>query len=88
MHPMGDMRTHFLRMMEMSKTLGVDLGKAMREGNMSESGYADSITRCRGCDQPDGCRSWLNQTVSAVAAPEYCRNGSVFADLASAKPAH
>ena len=50
MRPMGDTRAHFWLMMRMSKTVGVDLGEALREGRLSARSYADAVTRCRGCD--------------------------------------
>ena len=42
MRPMGDTRAHFWLMMRMSKTVGVDLGEALREGRLSARSYADA----------------------------------------------
>ncbi len=81
MRPMGDTRAHFWLMMGMSKTIGVDLGEALREGRLSDSGYAEAVTRCRGCDSAQTCGVWLAQTDQADAAPDYCRNGEFFAGL-------
>ncbi len=43
MRPMGDTRAHFWLMMRMSKTVGVDLGEALREGRLSARSYADAV---------------------------------------------
>jgi len=78
---MGDAREHFWLMMRMSKTVGLDLGEALREGRLSDGGYAESITRCRRCDSAESCAAWLDQTESAANAPAYCRNAAVFDGL-------
>ena len=74
MRPMGDTRAHFWLMMRMSKTVGVDLGEALREGRLSARSYADAVTRCRGCDQ----------TETAADTPAYCRNAELFDGLGRA----
>jgi len=84
MRPMGDTRAHFWLMMRMSKTVGVDLGEALREGRLSARSYADAVTRCRGCDNAQGCAAWLDQTETAAHTPVYCRNADVFDGLGRA----
>lgn len=37
--------------------------------------------RCRGCPEPDRCEKWLDERETALQAPAYCRNRSMFARL-------
>lgn len=81
MHPMGNPRDHFWLTIGMSKAVGADLGDAMRDDRISHQTYAQIINRCRSCDDPEGCKLWLETHAKAKAAPDYCRNRDVLADL-------
>ncbi|WP_368186765.1 DUF6455 family protein [Aestuariibius sp. HNIBRBA575] len=83
MHPMGNPRDHFWLTIGMSKAVGANLGDALRDGKLTQRSYAEIINACRTCDNPQGCKHWLDQNPSATAAPDYCRNKTELAALAS-----
>lgn len=81
MQTLGDLRTHFWKTVAMGKTCGVDLQAAIREGILTEADYADAITRCRGCPEPESCRKWLLEHDRADAPPEFCTNRALWTEL-------
>ena len=82
MHPLGDAMQHLQLLARMGKHLGADLVEAFEAGKITQEDWAEMITSCRGCDAPEGCRSWLeNQDHTEVAAkaarpPAYCCNAA------------
>lgn len=81
MHPMGNPREHFWLTIGMSKALGADLGAAMISGQLSHEGYADMVTACRSCSDPDGCTTLLEGGPRLAEAPDYCVNRKLLATL-------
>jgi len=72
----------------MSNTVGVDLEQAMMEGRMTVDQLGDAVLSCTGCSQPDTCARWLaQQSATADAAPDYCRNRDMFRRLNDGKHA-
>ena len=74
--PLGDSRAHFWLTLGMARTLGVTLTDALDSGQITRADYAETVTRCRGCDAALDCAVWMGQqTCSAESAPSYCANG-------------
>lgn len=81
MTKMGPVRKHFWLTIGVAKAVSVDLGAAIDSGALTPEDYADMVTRCRSCPQPDRCRADLAR--SAIdAPPSYCRNIAVLEELA------
>ena len=81
MQTLGDVRAHFWRVIKMAKANDVDLSTALDEGQIDIDQYSDMITGCRGCTQAGACDKALRGSPRLDAAPEYCVNRDVFADL-------
>lgn len=88
MRPLGDVKRHFWLVQRMARTVGVDLGDAMRDGRISAEDHAETVTRCRGCACAGTCSDWLDtaelEPRTARAAPGYCENEAMFRNLARA----
>lgn len=66
----------------MASTLGLDLEEEVYAGQLDPETLCDSVLRCTGCADPDGCEAWMAaQVAPAAVAPILCRNGEVFAAL-------
>lgn len=82
MHPLGDAMEHLQLMARMGKHLGTDLVEAFEAGKISQEDWAEMITSCRGCDGPEGCRTWLDAQERAAEGqaesqpPAHCRNAA------------
>jgi len=71
---------------KMADTLGVDLVEEVQRGNLAPSELRNRVFRCVGCDSADACADWLRAHPDGTdGAPEFCRNGKMFADLAARK---
>jgi len=84
MDRLGDARRHFFLTLASARAHGVDLGEALREGLISRQDYADTITRCRSCSDPDTCAHWIDRLQSgdeAALPPAFCRNADLLAEL-------
>ncbi|MGP1358486.1 DUF6455 family protein [Roseicyclus sp.] len=76
------LKTHEALMDRMARTLGADLDEAELRGELAPEIRHAMLLSCTGCSDPAGCAHWLDTHERAEAAPGYCRNGSVLADLA------
>lgn len=66
----------------MATRVGIDLEDAALRGEISISEIDDAVLRCTGCTQADTCAHLLDSPAAQdAAAPDYCRNGEVFAAL-------
>jgi len=66
----------------MASTLGLDLEEKVYAGQLDPETLCDTVLRCTGCTDPDGCEAWMAAQAGAVeATPIMCRNGEVFAAL-------
>lgn len=66
----------------MATRVGIDLEDAALRGEISISEIDDAVLRCTGCTQADTCANLLDSPAGHdAAAPDYCRNGEVFAAL-------
>ncbi len=81
MQTMGDAREHFWRVIKMANACDVDLSTALDEGAIDITRYADMITDCRSCPQVGRCDKAQADAAKLDAAPEYCVNKDVFAEL-------
>lgn len=81
------LKRHAALVDRMANSLGVDLEQKIIEGQMQFDALGDMILACTGCANPDTCDHWLEQNRNVVveAAPEYCRNGGLFALLKDGK---
>lgn len=68
----------------MAETLGLDLGRAVREGRLQSETWRDAVLDCTCCPAPDECTGWLaeRQETGASAPPAQCRNAGLMARLA------
>ncbi|WP_158966512.1 DUF6455 family protein [Chachezhania sediminis] len=68
----------------MAHAVGVDLEEVVFRAQLDMSEVTDAVMACTGCTDPEGCQHWLKAHEGAVAdaAPGYCRNRDLFADLA------
>ncbi|MEP1328569.1 DUF6455 family protein [Pseudophaeobacter sp.] len=72
---LGDFNRHFWQLRSVARVAGIDLGEAMREGQISESDYAAIVTRCRGAGCAQACAQWLaNSSGAQREIPEFCVN--------------
>ncbi|MGH1424474.1 MAG: DUF6455 family protein [Pseudooceanicola sp.] len=90
MKPLGDVKRHFWLVKRMAKANGVDVNAAVRSGQLSESDWADVVTRCRTCSHPDTCEYRLAEGElaqdHAPRIPDFCENRDLFRSL-SLQPA-
>lgn len=85
MQTLGDLHAHFMRVVKMSASCGVDLSSALDQGHIAADDYADLVTRCRGCAQAESCDRLLAPMPVLEQAPDYCVNQARFADLRGAQ---
>ncbi len=79
---LGEVEQHFWLNRSVARAMGVNLSEAMADGSLSETGYAELITRCRagGCAQD--CAQWLaRQTGFNAEAPAHCANAEALTRL-------
>ncbi len=71
----------------MANSLGLDLEQKVMEARLAVDALGDMVLACTGCANPDACEHWLAQQPNQVAeaAPDYCRNGGIFALLKDGK---
>lgn len=82
MRPLGPTPRHTLLVNGMAKALSADLTAAVDDGDLTQAGYAQMVTRCRGCSQPDTCETLLRSPKGTDETPDYCRNADILARLA------
>ncbi len=77
--PLGPANRHYWLALRMAKATGADLARAMEEGEISPSDWADLVQRCRGCAWAGGCDCWMAaQEDGAAEVPAACPNAEVF----------
>jgi hypothetical protein len=76
--PLGDEREHYWLALSMSQTVGLDLQAEIAAGRFSQEEWAETVTRCRGCDWAGGCPGWMAEHGEAEAAPPRCVNAARF----------
>lgn len=79
---LGEEIEHYWLVQRMAKATGVDLVQAMDAGVLAQDGWAEIVTRCRGCQWAEGCGRWLDQPVDEERGlPTPCRNRRRLAEI-------
>lgn len=78
----GDPTAAFWRTRGVSRAIGLDLGRALETGRVSEGGYAELVASCCCCAHAETCLDWLGRHGAGSAGPpEFCRNRLAFEAL-------
>ncbi len=73
--PIDEIEKHFWLTRSVARVLQINLSEAMAEGYLTETGYAEMVTRCRASCCENDCANWLaNETGFPRIAPEHCSN--------------
>lgn len=75
------LKRHAALVERMSAAQGVDLEQKMMEGLLTPDDLGTMVLSCTGCAHPGDCEHWLASHEDGAAAPGYCRNLDLFADL-------
>lgn len=79
---LGDPNRHYWLMQRMLKRTGTDALTPFAEGELTQQDWAALVQTCRGCDNAQGCRTWLGALAPATRdAPAFCANAERFAAL-------
>lgn len=79
-HPLGDEKRHYWLALGMAQTTGADLQRALDEGRITHSDWAEVVHRCRGCGWTEGCDCWMKaQERGSAEVPAACPNAGFFA---------
>ncbi len=67
----------------MARNYGLNLNELIAEGVISRGDVAEMVARCRHCPGVHGCLAFLSapQPAQAAAAPDWCRNSRLLAEL-------
>ncbi len=61
---------------------GIDLAQAMQSNGRGAIEYADMVSRCRACPNPEACLAWLSEARTPDnAIPPGCPNTKAFEAL-------
>ena len=74
MKPMGDARAHYWRTLKIAQATDVPLANALNSGALSQTDYAEIITKCRRCPHPGECAAVLAKGGKMDAPPDFCCN--------------
>jgi len=74
MQVLGNTLYHLRLLGRMGHTIGADLAQAFETGTIDNTAWAEMITNCRACPQPQYCHSGLNANQQANAPLWGCRN--------------
>ena len=73
--PMGEPTAHYWLVQRMAKVSGVDLVAAFEAGVLKQEDWCDIVTRCRSCQQAQGCKRWLDERTDDRFRPSpHCIN--------------
>ncbi|AHD08727.1 DUF6455 family protein [Phaeobacter gallaeciensis] len=86
MHPLGHPLHHLRLIKRMGQACGVDLPASFAAGQITQTDWADMVTRCRGCREVARCEAFLDQIDRAAdtmpkAPLQGCRNGDALLRL-------
>ncbi len=85
LRPLGDAGKHHWLVRRMARATRVDLSAAAGARLLDQADWARMVTRCRGCDWPQGCGRWLDRPVKGTRdVPEGCANRHRFEALRDA----
>ncbi len=90
MRPLGDSNIHFWRAQNMARITQVDLVAATACNQLTQDGWAQMVSTCRGCSWDHGCQRWLtaHRRDQACDAPDTCDNLLEFNRLKQALKGH
>lgn len=70
---LGELERHFWLTRSVARVMGVNLSRAISEGQLTAQSYGAMISRCRGAGCDRRCELWLaRQARQAESAPEFC----------------
>jgi uncharacterized protein DUF6455 len=79
---LGEVEQHFWLNRSVARAMGVNLSDSMADGSLSETGYAELITKCRAAGCSEACAQWLaQQTGFNAEAPTHCANADALTRL-------
>lgn len=81
MKPMGDPRKHYWQVLKMANATGTPLQAAFEEGALAPQDYAELITKCQRCPQPEKCGVILEAREKLSDTPDFCPNRETYARL-------
>lgn len=81
MKPMGDPRKHYWQVLKMANATNTPLQEAFETEKLSQTDYADLITKCQRCANPEKCGAILAATERLADTPDFCPNRETYAGL-------
>lgn len=69
----GTLSRHFWLTQGMARSIGLDLNRALRSGELPRDAYSQMIASCCDCDCSGACIAWMaQQGGGATAPPDFC----------------
>jgi hypothetical protein len=68
-------------MNRMAETLDVDFAAVIAQTPEAVREYRQAVLRCVACGREGECATWMAEHPHAEAAPDYCRNRDLMAEL-------
>ncbi|PUB12113.1 hypothetical protein DFP92_11189 [Yoonia sediminilitoris] len=81
MKPMGEPRKHYWQVLKMANATGTPLQAAFEDGDLGSADFADLITKCQRCPQPEKCSVILDRVRKLPDTPDFCPNRETYARL-------
>ncbi len=79
---LGDPNLHFWLTRSVARAVRVNLSDALASGQLTPTGYADMVTKCRRCPHAEACAAWLAENAAgALEVPAHCANAAILNDL-------
>lgn len=73
--PLGEIEKHFWLTRSVARVLQINLSEALAKGYLTETGYAEMVTRCRASGCESACAQWLStESGCPREAPVHCAN--------------
>lgn len=71
----GEAAQHYWLTQGMARAVGVNLSRAISDGNLTRDHLRVMVVRCRMCGRADKCMDWLGRSGGgADHLPRYCAN--------------
>lgn len=79
---LGEIEQHFWLTRSVARVVGVNLSKAMSDGQLTPLEYSEMVARCRNCGYQAACLNWLaSQACCAPGVPDHCAHSDLLARL-------
>lgn len=73
---------HFWMTRSVARAMGLNLGDAIRRGELGPDRYAEMVAICRQCPHLDRCQDWLaRSSAGAVRAAAFCAHADTLNTL-------